>query len=266
MAKVAMAIGAHPDDVEFMMAGTLVLLKEAGYEIHYMNLADGCCGSATLSRRAAARVRAKEARRAAALVGATFHPSLVPDIEILYDRPTLARLGAVLRRVAPEILLVPAPDDYMEDHTNTSRLAVTAAFCMGMRNFPTRPRTRPVAGDRAVYHAMPYGLRDGLRRRVRAGLYVDVGAVRDVKRRMLACHRSQKEWLDRSQGVDSYLDTMEATDREVGRLSGRFTWAEGWRRHLHLGFSGAERDPLAEALGRRALVDKAYERRLEGRA
>ena len=34
-----------PDDIEFMMAGTLFRLKEAGCEIHYMNVANGCCGT-----------------------------------------------------------------------------------------------------------------------------------------------------------------------------------------------------------------------------
>ena len=28
--------GRHPDDIEFYMAGTLLLFKQAGYEIHYM--------------------------------------------------------------------------------------------------------------------------------------------------------------------------------------------------------------------------------------
>ncbi|NBQ23629.1 MAG: LmbE family protein, partial [Verrucomicrobia bacterium] len=36
-----MAIGAHPDDIEFMMAGTLSALVSAGWEAHYMSLADG---------------------------------------------------------------------------------------------------------------------------------------------------------------------------------------------------------------------------------
>jgi N-acetylglucosamine malate deacetylase 1 len=37
----AIAVAAHPDDIEFMMAGTLLLLKRAGYEIHYFNLLSG---------------------------------------------------------------------------------------------------------------------------------------------------------------------------------------------------------------------------------
>ena len=40
-----MAIAAHPDDIEFLMSGTMMLLAEAGYELHYMNLSSGDCGS-----------------------------------------------------------------------------------------------------------------------------------------------------------------------------------------------------------------------------
>lgn len=47
--KVAFAIGAHPDDIEFMMGGTLFLLKEAGFESHYMTVANGSCGTTTHS-------------------------------------------------------------------------------------------------------------------------------------------------------------------------------------------------------------------------
>ena len=66
---------------------------------------------------------------------------------------------------------------------------------------------------------------------------------------MLAKHVSQKAWLDESQGHDSYLQTLRDLDEEGGRMSGRFAYAEGWRRHLHLGFCGPDDDPLADALG-----------------
>ena len=42
----AIAIAAHPDDIEYMMAGTLCLLKEAGYQTHYLNVATGSGGLA----------------------------------------------------------------------------------------------------------------------------------------------------------------------------------------------------------------------------
>jgi LmbE family N-acetylglucosaminyl deacetylase len=48
MKKTVFAIGAHPDDIEFVMAGTMMLLKMSGYELHYMNVANGSCGSTQL--------------------------------------------------------------------------------------------------------------------------------------------------------------------------------------------------------------------------
>jgi hypothetical protein len=114
-----------------------------------------------------------------------------------------------------------------------------------------------------VYHAMPHGLRDGLRRRLIPGAFVDTSAVHAVKRAALAAHVSQKEWLDASQGMDSYLLAMDEMSRAVGRMSRRFQHAEGWRRHLHLGFSAGDSDPLAEALGKHFVVNRRYEAELE---
>ena len=155
MTKRAFAIGAHPDDVEFTMAGTLMLLKQAGYEIHLMHIANGSCGSLELPAEEIARVRTAEAVTAAALIDAIHHPPLVNDIDIMYEKPLLARVGAVMREVAPEILLTHSPQDYMEDHMIAARLAVTAAFCRGMPNYLTEPPTEPVTQPVTIYHAHP---------------------------------------------------------------------------------------------------------------
>jgi LmbE family N-acetylglucosaminyl deacetylase len=244
-----MAVGSHPDDVEFMMAGTLLRLGEAGAEIHMWNLANGCCGTTVHDREGLIRTRRREAEESARQAGATYHPPIADDMAIFYEPSLLARVAAVVRQVRPNILLVPSPEDYMEDHQNTSRLVVTAAFGRAMLNFVTQPQVEPWDGPAAVYHAMPYGLLDNLRRRVRPDLYVDVTPFADRKRSMLACHRSQKEWIDASQGIDAYLLEMERMNREVGRMSGRFEQAEGWRRRLHLGFAHADYNPLADLLG-----------------
>jgi LmbE family N-acetylglucosaminyl deacetylase len=251
--KRAFAVAAHPDDIEFVMAGTLILLRNAGYEIHIMNIANGCCGSSTHNASETARIREKEAVAAADSIGAEFHPSLVNDLEIFYDHQTLSRLAAVMRAVAPEILLVHAPSDYMEDHMNACRLAITAAFARGMPNYPTQPLRPPVEQSVTVYHAQPHGNRDPLSRLVRPDLFVDVGDVMAEKTAMLACHKSQQQWLDTSQGLNSYLEAMRDLMREVGRMSGRYEYAEGWRRHNHLGLCATEADPLGEALAKGVL-------------
>src|ERR1700733_7886801 len=122
--KTAIAIAAHPDDIEFYMAGTLLLLGQGGWETHYLNLASGNCGTVEYSSAATRKIRACEARAAAKILGAKFHASFTDDLEILYDLNLLRRVAAVIREVKPGIVLTHSPQDYMEDHTNTCRLAV----------------------------------------------------------------------------------------------------------------------------------------------
>lgn len=263
MSKTAIAIAAHPDDIEFVMAGTLLQLKAAGWEIHYLNLSSGNCGSLEYSPAKTAKVRRKEAQDAARILGAQWHPPMCNDLEIFYDLKTLKKLSAIIREVQPSIVLTHSPQDYMEDHMNTCRLAVTSAFTHGMPNFKSKP-SRPVyQHDVTIYHAMPHGLCDGLRRRIVPGAYVNTTLVQETKLASLAAHKSQQGWLDASQGMNSYLQAMDDMSRAVGKLSKKFTHAEGWRRHLHYGFSASETDPLADALGKHYLINQAYERDLK---
>lgn len=243
-----LALAAHPDDIEFLFAGTLLRLQAAGWDLHYCNLSSGNLGSLTLSAADTRRTREAEAREAAALLGATWHAPFCDDLEILYTVPNLRRAAGIIRSVQPRILLTHSPVDYMEDHIVTCRLAVTAAFARGMPNFWTEPGHTHVEQDVTIYHAMPHGLVTPLREAVLPDLFVDTAGVHEAKRAALDCHRSQKAWLDASQGMDSHLGAMEEFSRRVGRLSGRFEHAEGWRRRLHLGYSAHDDDPLANAL------------------
>lgn len=258
----ALAIVAHPDDIEFHMAGTLLLLKDAGADIHFWNLANGCYGSVTQSRGEIARIRWEEAQDSAREAGAQIYPPICDDLGILYEPKQIAQVAAIVRQVKPDILLVHSPEDYMEDHMNACRLAVTGAFVRGMPNYETLPPVPHYDGDITIYHAMPHGLRDPLRKRVRAGQWIDISSMIERKRSMLAKHRSQKEWLDFSQGMDSYLVSMVEMAEQSGLLSGRFVYAEGWRRHSHLGYAPNDVDPLSEALGEKCWVDPEYEQSL----
>jgi len=247
-ARVVLAIAAHPDDIEFMMSGTLFHLKDLGWEVHLCNLASGDCGSAELGYHQITQQRWNEAQEAAAFLGASIHPPVTDDLHIIYSTPLLAKVAALVRVVKPEIVLLPSPQDYMEDHSETSRLGVTAVFSRGMKNFATDPALPPWMGDCALYHALPYGLHDGLRHRIHPDFFIDATLVQEKKRQMLAKHRSQKEWLDVSQGAGAYLLALEAMSQDVGAESGQFRYGEGWRRHSHLGFGPQDFDPLKEVL------------------
>ncbi|OGV69625.1 MAG: LmbE family protein [Lentisphaerae bacterium RIFOXYB12_FULL_65_16] len=258
-----LAIGAHPDDIEFMMAGTLILLREAGWALHYLNVANGSHGTAVDDHTTNVIKRTAESREACEVLGARYHESICNDLEVYHNYEMVAKVLAVVRTVRPRIVLTQSPQDYMEEHMNACRLAVTASFCRGMCNYLSMPPVPPVGDDVTVYHAMPYGLRGPMRERIHAGQYVDVTSTLAEKRRLLACHRSQKEWLDKSQGLDAYLETMEGFSREMGKVSKRFKHAEGWRRRSHLGFSATATDPLSTALGKKCLVNEEYERALD---
>jgi N-acetylglucosamine malate deacetylase 1 len=254
--KVVLAIGAHPDDIEFMMAGTLLLLRQLNYELHIFVVASGSCGSATLNRSDAVQTRLQETKNAAGVLNAQLHEPIVDDLEILYTIPLLRKVAAVVRKVQPLILLTHSPDEYMEDHNNTCRLSVTAAFSRGMINFLTDPEEPPFNESISVYHSIPYGLSNCMDNPVKPDYFVDITSVMEKKTHALACHESQKRWLDESQGLDSYLLSMQEMGNEVGKWSGSFSFAEGWRRHNHLGFCQKNSNPLAIALGNKFLYRK----------
>ena len=60
--------------------------------------------------------------------------------------------------------------------------------------------------------------RDGMRTLVVPELFVDISGVMDTKLQMLGCHESQRQWLDETQGLDDYLETMRQASAEVARM------------------------------------------------
>ncbi len=149
---------------------------------------------------------------------------------------------------------------------NTCRLAVTGAFAHGMPNFKATPDRATYPDEVTVYHCMPHGLIDGLRNRVIPGAFVNTTKVHTTKLAALAAHKSQQNWLGASQKMNSYLQTCDDMSRELGRLSGKFKHAEGWRRHSHMGFSSEDADPLKAALGGKHLTNKRFEEQLRSGA
>jgi N-acetylglucosamine malate deacetylase 1 len=248
MSKKVFAIGCHPDDIELLMSGTLFLLRKKGYEVHYMNIANGSCGSLEHDAPTAIRIRRGEAMEAASILGAVFHESLTNDLEVFYELGLLRKLTSVIRAVEPDIVLTHYPFDYMEDHSNTCRLAVSATFCRNMPNFAVEPPVKAIMKDVVLYHCLPAGLLDPLKREVIPEIFVDVSKVMGDRIKMLSAHKSQKDWLDKSQGFDSYIKTMEEWSEKIGKMSGRHQFSEGWIRHLPNGLCCSNDDPLSHLL------------------
>ena len=259
----AFAVFAQPHDLEFLAAGTLLLLRHEGWDTHCMSLSCGDCGRRLLDPHQTIERRIKEAMTAAQLLGARFHGSPGKDHQLLYEVEAIRRLAATIREVRPAIILTHSPENCLEDHSNASQLVVSATRVRGLPNFGTHPPSIAADFEVAIYHAMPLALRDGMRRRIFPETYINTTSVHGQKRAALAAHASQIEILTQTHGTADCGSILDEMSREVGRMSGKFEHAEGWRRHFHLGFSPREMDPLADALGAQAFVNPAYRAALD---
>jgi len=232
-----LAVMAHPDDAEILVAGTLFHLKELGWELAIVTMTAGDCGSATVKREEIARIRKAEAQDAAAYLGASYACAGMMDVEVMYNVDNLRRVVEVMRRFDPDAVITHSPVDYMLDHDETSRLTRAAAFALAVPNYETR-QNPPAARGRAtpaLYYADATEGKDPLGRRIYPQFYVDIIKKLPQKREMLARHVSQREWLRSHHGIDEYLDRMTAWAAGYGSECG-FAYAEGFRQHLGHGY------------------------------
>jgi N-acetylglucosamine malate deacetylase 1 len=205
-----LAIHAHPDDLEFQCAGTLALLREAGHAVTIATMTPGDCGSAVHDAEAIAGIRKDEARASAALIGAEYHCLEFRDLAIFNDDESRRRVTEWLRRARPDIILTAPPVDYLVDHETTSLLVRDACFGAPCPNYATRQwePAPPLSRIPHLYFVDPIGGSDREGHPVPVDFYVDVSRVFETKRRMLACHASQRDWLLRQHGIDEYLESQ----------------------------------------------------------
>jgi len=213
-----LALMAHPDDAEFLCAGTLVKLKTAGARIAIATVADGCCGSLNLPPERIRAIRAEEARRAAARIDAPYECGGRPDIEVYFDEPTRRWACDLVRRHKPDIIFAHHPHDYMFDHNAASHLARDAAFNASIPNY--RTASPPSGGIPHLYYCDTIEGCDPFGARIRVGLYVDITRALETKVEMLCEHASQREWLMAQHGMDRYVETMRAWAARRGSEAG----------------------------------------------
>ncbi len=244
-----LAIHAHPDDLEFQCSGTLALLAEAGCPITMVAMTPGDCGSADRDAEEIARVRRGEARASAALIGAEFTCLEFRDLAIFEGDESRRRVVEAIRRARAEIVLTAPPVDYLCDHEATSRLVRDACFAATLVNYKTRlwEPAPPLTKIPHLYFVDPIGGVDREGNPLPAGFLVDVTRVADLRRRMLACHDSQREWLRRQHGIDEYLDAQDRWSRARGSEIG-VEHAEGFRQYIGHPYPAENR--LFELLGR----------------
>ncbi len=232
--KTVLSFMAHPDDMEFLCAGTLIRLhSEAECRIAIATATSGDGGSTEHGPADIARIRHNEAKAAADLLGAPYDCAGCADLLVTYDRPTIRRFVEIVRAARPDIVITHSPADYMVDHEMTSRLVRAACFAASVPNVLSGAiePAPPCDGIPHLYYADPVEGKDPLGQDVEPTFIVDISAVIEAKEQMLACHASQREWLRAQHGMDEYIISMKEWSATRGKQIGK-PYAEGFRQHL----------------------------------
>jgi len=229
-----LAFGCHPDDVEFMAAGTLAILAECGYEIHIATMTGGEVGSPDATSQNIRARRLKEAANAAAVIGGHYHYAGGYDLEVEYSSRYRKMATKVMREVDPLVVLTCPPADYLADHEQTSLLVRNAAYIASVPLFDCGVPTTPTKRFPYLYYWNASSLTDIFGRPLPMHFGVDVTSVMTTKEKMLACHKSQREWLAYHNEWDAYIDQMKDWTKRQGALIGR-DYGECFIQHLSTG-------------------------------
>jgi bacillithiol biosynthesis deacetylase BshB1 len=173
-----LAIGAHPDDVEMSVGGTLALAARRGQRVGILHLTRGEMGT-----RGTAQERRREAEEAAEILGASV-------LEILDCGDGTLRTGSaeedlvieLVRRHRPDLVLMPPPRDRHPDHGRAHRLAQDACFFAGM--IKRSPHLGSPHRPGVAFHYMQHDSFE-------PAFVVDVTAVWEQRQRALSAYRSQ---------------------------------------------------------------------------
>jgi LmbE family N-acetylglucosaminyl deacetylase len=260
-----LALMAHPDDIEMMCAGTLILLAGERWRVHMASMTAGDLGSMHHSRAVISRIRRREAAASARIIGAAYTCLGFHDLTIACTAPAKRRVTALIRSVRPDLLITHPAVDYMADHEETSRIAREAAFGSTVPNWQTPPLQRARQSTRrrsdppcdrlpVILYTDPIDLTDHFGRRMPARYVVDTTAVIEIKEQMLAAHDSQRSWLRAQHGEDEFLAWMRrmGANRAKDARRSSVKYAEGFVPHLGHGFP--KQDLLTTALGSRRVT------------
>jgi LmbE family N-acetylglucosaminyl deacetylase len=174
------------------------------------------------------------------------------DLGVFNDDASRRRVTECVRAAAPDVVITAAPADYHPDHEAVSALVRDACFASSVPNYATGPST-PLARVPHLYFTDPIAGRDREGRRITPDFAVDVGPWFETKRRMLLCHQSQVEWLEKQHNEPDQVAAMAAWTRRRGTDFG-VELAEGFRHYRNEPFPRA---PLLQDLVGAALLKPA---------
>lgn len=201
--------GAHPDDVEFGLGGTAVLLRDQGVSFGIVDLTKGEMGS-----RGTLENRIRESDEAARFLGAAFRENLdMGDCTLTDTIEARKRIAMSIRKHKPRLVLAPFWEDLHNDHVATG-LAVrnSLLYCSVSKLETPDPPHKPKAFMYYLLHKYHHPT-----------VIVDISHVFDKKLEAVRIHKSQfsrnaGEYGVTPVGIGDYLFHLESRNRYFGSL------------------------------------------------
>jgi len=215
-----LAFGAHPDDLEFQVGGTLAKYAAGGHRVTMAVVTNGDVGSSTLPMEEIAAIRHEEAKASAALIGAELVWIGYHDEFFFHNEESRRRLIDVMRAAEPDVVLAHWIEDYHPDHSMSGQAVRDARIMTAVPNIVTaHPPLKTI--PQLFFYDTTAGIN------FTPEVYVDVSATFETKQQMLACHDSQNQWIQDIFQTD-LSDFMEVQSRFRGMQAG-FRHGEGFR-------------------------------------
>ncbi|MFD2445835.1 bacillithiol biosynthesis deacetylase BshB1 [Bacillus sp. CGMCC 1.16607] len=214
-----LAFGAHSDDVEIGMGGTIAKYAAMGMKIGICDLTE-----AELSSNGNVEIRKKEANKAADILQVSIRTTLkFPDRGLFIDDERIRKVAEIIRQYKPDTVFAPYFEDRHPDHGNCARIVEEAVFSAGIKKYQTYTHTESHR-VKNMYFFMINGFH-------KPDFVVDITKQINVKKLSLEAYESQFIKSDETVDtplVNGYIETIEAREKMFGKEVG-VGYAEGFK-------------------------------------
>ena len=213
-----LTFGAHPDDVEIGMGGTVAKYIKKGYNVGICDLT-----LAELSSNGTMQIRQQEAKKAADILGVTVRMNLhLPDRGLFLKEDYIKKIVTVIRQFRPKIVFAPYWVDRHPDHGRCAQLVEEAVFSAGIHRFEDE-QNLPHHRVASMYYYMINGFHH-------PSFVIDISDTMELKLESLRAYKSQFVKMEGTIDTplsNGYIETVESRERVFGKEVG-VTYAEGF--------------------------------------
>jgi len=223
-----LAIGAHPDDIEFTCGGTLLKYRAAGHKIFVALTTSGNIGSNVIEgREKIAAIREAEQLEAAKLYDADVRFLRYNDEGLVDSEEVRRSILNAMRWANPDVIFTNYPGDMSTDHNVTSTLVGRMMLSLPGKNVPADEP--PITKTPSLFY---WDTAAGLHFEPEA--YVDITDTMEMKLKALELHKSQFAWMSTFQEA-----SLTGHCRVLGEFRGLAIgskYAEGFRAYRIHGY------------------------------